>query len=86
MTYTGGKSVLVSELQLGDIITLFEGYGAATVYRINPDSSRQVWRPYVTTSDFEYTGGVIPYIGLEDLALSPTRTVTLLQSRDNPLK
>ncbi len=24
-----------------------------------------LWRPYGTTADFSYTGGVIPYVGIE---------------------
>ena len=64
--------VAIKDLKLGDVIRLgMSGtYEDATVYRINKDGSVQVWRPYVTTADFSYTGGVIPYIGIEDFALS----------------
>jgi hypothetical protein len=64
--------VAVKDLKLGDVVSLFNDkspYGNATVYRINPDGSAQVWRPYVTTADFSYVGGVIPYLGIEDFAL-----------------
>ena len=65
------KRVKVADLRIRNVIRLFEGaYGIATVYRINEDKSVQVWRPYITTANFEYTGGVIPYIGLEDLAIN----------------
>ncbi len=63
--------VAIKDLKLGDTIRLGTGtYEDATVYRINKDGSVQVWRPYVTTADFSYTGGVIPYLGIEDFALS----------------
>jgi len=64
--------VAIKDLKLGDVIRLgINGtYEDATVYRINKNGSVQVWRPYVQTADFSYTGGVIPYIGIEDFALS----------------
>lgn len=64
------KKVKVANLRLRNIIRLFDGpYGTATVYRINEDGSVKVRRPYIQTSDFEYTGGVVPYIGIEDLTI-----------------
>ena len=70
--------IKLSDLHLRDTVRLFEGaYGIATVYRINPDGSVQVWRPYVSTSDVEYTGGVIPFIGLEDFAIHGTEVELL---------
>ena len=63
--------VPIKDLKLGDVVRLgLSGYEDATVYRQNPDGSVQVWRSYVTTADFSYTGGVIPYLGIEDFALS----------------
>lgn len=62
--------VKVSDLKLGDVVQLFnDAYGTATVYRKDPQGNAQVWRPYVKTEDFAYSGGVIPYIGLEDFSL-----------------
>jgi hypothetical protein len=63
--------VSVKDLNLGDTVDLgFQPWGSATVYRINPDGSRQVWRPYVHTGSTQYSGpSVIPYLGMEDFAL-----------------
>lgn len=78
-------TVKVEELGLGDVVQLsFAEYGTATVYRVNPDGSRQVWRPYVHTSGFSYTGGVIPSIGIEDFSLRPGTTITLLRKAPEP--
>lgn len=73
----------VMDLQLGDVVILGPGpYMTGTVYRIDPNSV-MVFRPYVQTADFTYTGGVITYIGHEDVSLHrDNRTVTLVSRRD----
>ena len=58
--------VKASELQLGDIVKVFEGaYGTATVKQIK-DNLITFFRPYVHTDDFSYTGGVLCYTGVEE--------------------
>jgi hypothetical protein len=57
-----------SELALGDVVRRI-GYDKApwnTAVVVNV-KGREVtmFRPYVVTSDFSYTGGIIPYIGTE---------------------
>ena len=57
----------VSELQLRDVVKLFDGdYSYATVYRIT-DTQVFMIRPYIHTSEFITTSGVITYIGHEDI-------------------
>lgn len=60
-------------------------YNDAMVYRI--DTDRQVVclrRPYMTHADFSYTGGVIPYIGTEDVELHLLSSVTYRRVRRGP--
>lgn len=58
------------DLKLGDKVQLFEGaYGWGTVTKVD-DTTVHVFRVYVQTSDFAYTGGVIPYTGHELCGLS----------------
>ena len=80
------NKVSVNTLGLGDVIKLFDdAYGYATVRQVFPDGNAQVWRPYVRTADFSYTGGVIPTIGLEDMRLWSGTTVELVR-KGQPLK
>jgi hypothetical protein len=58
----------ISELHLGDTVKLFDGpFGFGVVTKISGGVVK-VFRPYATTADFSYTGGVIPYIGTEEVA------------------
>lgn len=77
----------IGTLSLGDIVQLFDdGYGTATVVQITDDEVH-LFRPYVHTADFSYTGGVIPYIGTETVKLwrKDSRDIKLLRKGD-PLK
>lgn len=64
------KQVKVSDLQLGDVVKLFDNaFGTATVIKKN-QSEVTMFRPYTATSDFSYgaeeSGSqVIPYTGHE---------------------
>ena len=65
-------SLPVRDLQLADVVELFEGaFGTAIVTEIEPDRVVLV-RPYGTTSNFSYGGPgpqgskVIPYFGWEE--------------------
>ena len=53
-------------------------YHTATVIKIT-DTEVRVFRPYVHTSDFTYTGGIIPYTGIEEFGLWPDSTVLVVQ-------
>lgn len=59
--------VVAKNLQLADVIRrpgCESPYGCGTVKSIE-DGHAIVFRPYVHTADFSYTGGVICYIGFE---------------------
>ncbi len=53
-------------VKLADVVFLRSHgtYSQATVTQIE-DGQVSLFRPYVHTADFKYTGGVIPYIGIE---------------------
>jgi hypothetical protein len=64
----------ISELELGDTVKLFDGpFGWGVVRRIT-DTLVTVFRPYAITADFSYTGGVIPYVGIEEVSYSISDT------------
>lgn len=58
--------VAYRNLMLGDRVRLdgIDAYSDATVIDIT-DKEITLFRPYVQVSDFTYTGGLIPYIGIE---------------------
>ncbi len=78
--------VSVDELQLRDVVKVYdgnEGYHTATVIRIT-DEEVTLFRPYVHTTDFESTAGVIPYMGFEQYTLPMTFSSAItLCSRPN---
>lgn len=58
-----------ADMRLRDTLALIDGpYGYATVTQIKDDHVHLL-RPYVITSDFSYTGGVIPSFGFEQINL-----------------
>ena len=60
----------INELKLGDTVELFDGpWGYGIVNKIENDIIH-IFRPYGTCADFSYTGGVIPYVGFEDVEYS----------------
>lgn len=70
--------ILINDLRLGDVVQLFDqDYGTAMVTKVTP-SEVTMFRPYATTADFEYTGGVIPYMGFE-IVNYPRENVNLLK-------
>jgi hypothetical protein len=63
------KMIPANALQLGDTIKAFDDvFGWAIVIRVS-DNDVTLFRPYATTADFSYTGGVIAYIGLEQYSV-----------------
>ena len=71
----------VKDLRLGDTVRIFSmEYGTATVYQILETGDCKVWRPYVHTGDFRYSGNrIVPYVGMEDFTLYNDQTVTVLR-------
>jgi hypothetical protein len=75
-----GTMLKADELQLGDVVELFEGpYGCGTVKQIK-DGMITFFRPYTATADFSYTGGVICYVGIEESSrtVNPRETYKFL--------
>lgn len=77
----GKECIAASELKLGDRVRLNEAsYADATVKQIDENVVHLI-RPYIHHEDFSYTGGVICYIGTEDVVISRSdaRTVVFLE-------
>jgi len=73
------EQILASDLALGDIVRVFDGpFGDGVVRKITT-SGAVIFRPYATTDDFSYTGGVIPYIGVEEFTLYHSAKVDRLR-------
>ena len=67
------------KLELGDVVQVFDGaYGDATVKKIL-DKDLILFRPYVSTADFHYEGGVICYIGIEEFSVPKSGWYRLVQ-------
>ena len=65
-TETFPRQVTAAELRLGDVVELFDGPFATAIVRQIKDGKVTMFRPYGTHSDTVYTGGVIPYTGIEE--------------------
>jgi len=70
------KKIKSKDLQLRDIIILYPDmpYCCCTVKNIKPIENSEhilitLFRPYIHTSDFSYTSGVICYIGFEEFTI-----------------
>ena len=74
------ETVKQSELRVGDIVRSFDGsYSDATVKQVEGDVIH-LFRPYVHTSDFIGSGGLICYVGVENFTIFRSdRTITLVQ-------
>lgn len=65
--------VTPAEMQLGDRIQCYEDPCFSTGIIKSIDSHYvHIFRPYGTTAEFSYSGGVICYIGIEEYSLSRT--------------
>lgn len=65
------QQLLTTELRLGDVISVSVArseFDDCIVTRIT-DTEIHLFRVYATCSDFSYTGGVIPYIGVEQFTI-----------------
>lgn len=75
----------VNELQTGDTVRFdgIDGFQTAIVKQVT-DKEVTFFRPYGTTADFEYTGGVICYVGVEEFSVArvhPGLSFMVLQRR-----
>ena len=70
------REIRTDELQLGDMVTQNPyqrgaPWSTCIVKQISDDEVT-LFRPYGTTADFSYTGGVICYVGIEEFFSSTT--------------
>jgi hypothetical protein len=75
--------IKTKELKLADMVSLFpdDPFSTAIVKQIK-DGWITLFRPYGTTADFSYTGGVITYIGVEDFTIqADDRMITLYERK-----
>lgn len=81
------KIIRTKEIQLGDVVSLFpdDPFSTAIVRQIK-DGFIHLFRPYVTIADFSYTGGVIPYIGIEDYTISVDQDIAITLYERRTLK
>ena len=62
-------TIKARELQLGDKVQCYEGaYSTATVRQIE-DGIVYLVRPYTHTSDYETSGGLTCYVGIEEFTV-----------------
>ena len=61
------RTIKTSELQLADVVAQhpLAGPFQGTIVTQIKDGEVHLFRPYGHSGDFSYTGGVIPYIGVE---------------------
>lgn len=65
------------DMHLADTVQLFNGaFGYGVVNQIK-DGLVYVFRPFAATADFSYTGGVIPYVGIETVTYPIDSSVEL---------
>ncbi len=61
--------IATADLQLGDVVQLWEGPWATAIVSQVTDDEVTFFRPYGKSDDFSYAGGVICYTGLESYKL-----------------
>lgn len=73
--------IAYKDLQIGDVVSMGNWeYSSATVKQIK-NNVVHFFRPYVQTSDFEHTGGVTCFVGVEEYTVyqDSDRTIELLK-------
>lgn len=81
-----GTVIKAEATALGDVVRLAldseisAPFNSCTVINKLPNGDVTLYRPYVHTADFSYTGGVIPYIGAETFNVYATNTLRLLKA------
>jgi len=76
--------VKAKDLKLADIVRTHAdtNYGTATVSRVTDEEVFLV-RPFIHTGDFEHTGGVLWYIGIEEYHIQrDNREVDVLERKE----
>lgn len=69
-------------IALGDVVRLGNDknpFPDHTVSKVNEDGTVNLFRPYVHTADFSYTGGVICYVGFSQTDNVDPYHLTLVQ-------
>jgi hypothetical protein len=76
--------VKIKDLKLADVVRLGDYQFADAVVKQIKETQVILFRPYATTADFSYTGGVIPLIGIEEVILlqPDNREVEVLSRKD----
>jgi hypothetical protein len=77
--------ILARDLRLADTINLSSSQGPWTTSIVKKvtDTEVTLFRPYGTTADFSYTGGVICYVGIEEFSIPRDyHLVTLLDRKE----
>jgi hypothetical protein len=77
LTYTSDSEILgINNLKIGDVVfllngdkTISSGAGKEMTVIEKTDNEVTFFRPYVHLADFIYTGGVIPYTGVEKFSV-----------------
>ena len=80
---TFNKYIKASELKLADTVRTTEGdvpWACGTIVQVSSNTVR-IFRVYGITADFSYTGGVIPYIGVEEYDINKDDTEYFVFSR-----
>lgn len=85
-----GTIVKGTELELGDVVRVLpadapDPYRDSTVINIK-DGWITLFRPYATTADFSYTGGVIPYIGVSEFKVEADRDYYFVDRPMTPIR
>jgi hypothetical protein len=76
------KTVKVSDLRLGDVVQCFDApWGTGIVKKIGEDGAT-IFRPYGTTADFAYSGGVLCYVGTEEYTVSRNSEIVLYERKE----
>ena len=61
------EHVKTCDLRLADVVKVFDGPWSTGIVTHIDGNMVTMFRPYGTTADFSYSGGVIPYIGTETI-------------------
>lgn len=66
------RPILSKDMQLADVVRFpsFERTWNVSIVKQVTDTEVTIFRPYGTTADFSYIGGVICYIGIEEYNVS----------------
>ena len=80
------ETKLWKDLELGDIVQMFEGPFGTAIVKNKVDLKVTFFRPYGQPADFSHTGGVICYTGIEEWTEEHQENVKIDFWRSTPLK